>query len=759
MLGNLLLYSSAVLGIISVISLLLKKDARWLVRGFAALLALDFLLLVYYFVTTNLTINYVWSYTSMDLPMFYKLSGVLGGQQGTLLFWAFLIGMGALWLNERRAMDSFIRGSQGVIILIGLYFIALTMLDSPFKTIYDANPGLDESFLPADGNGLNPLLIDPWMAVHPPFIFLGYAAMTVPFAVALVYLFMSLKGSTAKLHKTWVTNVVQWSRVSWLFLTLGIAVGGFWSYKVLGWGGFWAWDPVETSSLIPWLLLTGTLHALGEHRRDKNKYNVLTPALVGISFVLVIYATLVTRSGFFESIHAFGSGTVGTYLVILLLTCTTATLALALLKYLRTEGADNERMSSQLRTNIFYLAVMLFVVLTFISFWGVTFPALYKLFTGNKVSVGIAFFNIWSYPFILLLMLVAGLGINYEASKAKLREFAAYAALTMISAFIMPSDAWNIVDYSAIVSPEKPLLYTLVGSASSLSFIPPAVYILSSSYQRARKRIRAAKRRELKIKEAGTALVHAGVVFIIFGSVYSTLFASEFSASVATMGELYPIDGTPYSIRVADFKHYANFSGEELMIPSITVEEFYDKYNPGRNETYAVRGIIKDAYNLGGVALLRLAGKEKDLWVATNNLNFIPGSEAVAEGYIMQGFTIASLNMSFDYLMFSGNIRPLKRIISTTQEAEIEVYSGEQLLAHGIAKVVEYPQSDVKRVMIDRGPLRDVYVIFTGASGGEVPLTVKIIPLVNYLWLGILLFVIGIIAIMLYDPKYGVMKW
>lgn len=759
MLGNLLLYSSFFLGIVSAVFLFLKKDAKGLVRGFTALLTMDFLLLVYYFVTTNLTFNYVWSYTSRDLPMFYKLSGVLGGQQGTLLFWAFLISLGALWLNETRNKERFIKESQGVVILIGLYFIALTLFDSPFKTIYEANPGLPENFVPSDGNGLNPLLIDPWMAVHPPFIFIGYAAMTVPFAVALVYLFRSLNGGSARLHKTWVTSIVQWSRVSWLFLTLGIAVGGFWSYKVLGWGGFWAWDPVETSSLIPWLLLTGTLHALNEHRKDRDKYAVLTPALVGISFALVLYATLVTRSGFFESIHAFGSGTVGTYLVVMLIVSTIATLGLAVMKYLRTEGAGNVKKDSRLRTNIYYLAIMLFIILTFISFWGVTFPALYKLFTGNKVGVGIAFFNIWSYPFFLALMLIAGLGINFEASKAKLREFAVYAALTLIFAVVTPSGGWNIVDYSAIISPEKPLLYALIGSASSLSFIPPSVYILSSSYSRARKKIRSAKKRESKITAASTALVHAGVVFIILGSVFSTLFATEFSTSVATLGDAYSLNGSPYSVKVADFKHYANFSQEALTIPSITVEEFYDEYLPGKNETYAVRGIIKNAYDLGGVALLRLAGKEKELWVATENLKVIPGSEAVAEGYIMQDFTLASLNMSLDYLMFAGNIRPLRRIVSATQEAEIEVYSGGRLMAHGTAKVVEYPQSDVKRVMIDRGVLRDVYVIFTGASDGQLPLTVKIIPLVNYLWLGILLFVIGITAIMLYDPKYGAMKW
>lgn len=757
MIGDVLLYSSFFLGTASGASLFLKKDAKWLVRGFAALLTLDFLLLVYYFVVTEVTINYVWSYTSKDLPMFYKLSGVLGGQQGTLLFWAFLISLGALWLNEKK-LDSFIMESQGVVILVALYFIFLTMLDSPFKTIYDANPGLDKAFVPIDGNGLNPLLIDPWMAVHPPFIFLGYAAMTVPFAVAIVYLFRSLNGGTAKLHKLWVKNVVQWSRVAWLFLTLGVAVGGFWSYKVLGWGGFWAWDPVETSSLIPWLLLTGTLHALNEHRKDKNRYNVLTPALIGVSFVLVIYATLVTRSGFFESIHAFGSGNVGTYLLLLILVCSMATLALALLKYLRTEGAPAEERGSQLRKNVFYLTIMLFIILTFISFWGITFPALYKLFTNNKVSVGIAFFNIWSYPFFLAIMLIMGLGINFEASRERLKEFGFYAALTLVFALLRPSEAWNIVDYSAVVSADKPVLYTFIGSMSSLSFIPPSIYILSSTYKRAKKKITASKKKERRIKEVGVALVHAGVVFIIFGSVFSTLFSSELFTSAYSVGETYPVVGTPYSVKIEDFKHYTSYS-KEIAIPSITVDAFYDEYVDGTEQGFDVRGVAEEVVSLGEVVLIRLKGEEKELWVATDNINILQGTEVVARGYIMRGFPIASLNKNFDYIMFSGDVIPLRRVVSNTQEARIAVYQEDKVMARGVAKVVEYSQSDVKRVMIDRGPLRDFYVIFTGASEGEVPLTLKIIPLVNYLWLGIFLFVVGISAIMLYDPEHRLLKW
>jgi cytochrome c-type biogenesis protein CcmF len=745
MLDDYLLYLSLGLGVLAVIHLFRGRDARNIVRGYAAFLCIAFLLLVYYFVTTNLTINYVWSYTSKDLPLFYKLSGVLGGQQGTLLFWALLISLGAMWLNERRVREGFEMKIQAVVILVGVYFIALTLLDSPFKTIYEANPGIARDYVPIDGNGLNPLLIDPWMAVHPPFIFLGYAFLTVPFAAAVVYLYRSLGGTSKDLHRSWTPLVVQWSRVSWLFLTLGIAVGGFWSYKVLGWGGFWAWDPVETSSLIPWLLLTGTLHALSEHRKNMRRYDILTPVLLGLSFVLVIYATIVTRSGFFESIHAFGSGTVGLYLVVLLFICASAPIILGVAKYLRTEGGEEKW---QVRTIIFYIAVMLFLILTFISFWGVTFPALYKLFTGNKVSVGMSFFNLWSYPFFLALMLLAGLGLSYNRSPGWRREFGGYLAATVLLAFINPSEAWNIVDYSSVVTPEKPRLYTLLGSASSLSFIPPSVYILSSAVKRAQRR---------RPREVSISLIHAGIVFIILGSVFSTIFSQEYSLR-ARVGETYPVDGTPYSLQLVDVRQYLNFSQETLDVDSLSLEEFYASYVPGRNKTYVVRGVVGEAYNLGDIALIRLVGDGRDLWVATRNLNIFQGTEVAARGYILEGFYLPSINLTIEQIMF-GQVRFLRRPVSYTQEAEIAVFSGEREVAHGVAKVVEYPRGDVKRVMIDRGLFRDYYVIFTGIDEGGVPLTLKVIPMVNYLWLGIVLFVIGVMGVMLYDPSHGVIKW
>jgi cytochrome c-type biogenesis protein CcmF len=314
------------------------------------------------------------------------------------------------------------------------------------------------------------------------------------------------------------------------------------------------------------------------------------------------------------------------------------------------------------------------------------------------------------------------------------------------------------VDYSGIVTSEKPLLYSLIGSASSLSFIPPALYIFTSVYRRGVRKIISPGRTNLKIKEGGVAAIHVGVVLIILGSVFSTLFTQEYPISIATKGENYQIQGTDYNVKIVEFRYYSNFSKDSLITQGITLEEFYDEYTPGLNKTYMVRGIVKDRFDIGNIVLFRLSNKDKKLWVATDRVNIPNEIEVVVEGHIEENFTASSLNLTFNYIMFSGNIQQLNKIISTTQEVEIEVYSSNHLFGHGVAKVVKYPNSEVKRVMIDRGIYKDVYVIFTGLTEGEVPLTVKIIPMINFLWIGITFFALGMMAILLYDPRYGVFK-
>jgi len=769
-LGNLLLYSAFSIGSLIILLLLInlikniqvERYVQWLVRAFFMILLADMSLLTYYFIVSDISVNYVWTFTSKYLPLLYKLSGVLAGQQGTLLFWAFLISISALWINERKEYSDFIKKVQIIVLLLGLFFIALTIKESPFITIYDLYPDLPRDFLPEDGAGLNPLLIDPWMAVHPPVIFIAYATMTIPFAVAVVYLIKSIKEDTLKVYSEWSHIVTFWCRISWLFLTWGIAVGGFWAYKVLGWGGYWAWDPVETSSLIPWILLTGALHALSENRKKKESYNILAPVLVALSFSLVVYATLVTRSGFFESVHAFSTGQTGFYLLILVVVSILVSLILGSIKYVKrvdrhVEDIDNGEITLVNRTNIFYLAILLFVILTFISFWGITFPALTKLAMGKKIGMGISFFNIWSYPFIILLMLFGGLGLNYKHSEKKkqLRVFGLFILITLIAAVIKPSESWKIVEYSAIINPEKPFLYRLIGGASPLSIIPPSIYLTWGASERLLRRFKS-KSMELKIKEVGIFIIHVGVVLIIAGSVVSTLFDKEFSTRV-TIGnsELVRIEGTPYAVKLLGFDTEVVYIEDSASndIPGDSLDEFYTKI--GEEDVYLVHGKVEETVQTEHNTYMKLVDNGRELWVATNRVDIPKGALVVLSGNVMFDFASPTLNRVFDIILFAPHVEVYSmepERYSTTELVKVAVYNGHNKIGEGTAKSITYKNGNVNKVMIDRSLTKDVYVIYTGKNGQEIPLTIKIKPYVSWTWVGVVLFSVGILFILFFDP-------
>ncbi|MEE8168720.1 MAG: cytochrome c biogenesis protein CcsA [Candidatus Hydrothermarchaeales archaeon] len=776
--GDHILYASIPVGALALLLLLagqrfkdrsFDRPVTWLIRVFTLLLAIDYALLTYYFVTTNFSINYVWAFTSKGLPIYYKLAGTLAGQQGTMLFWAFLIAVGGLWLSERKgANKDFIDKTLIVVLFIGLYFVFLTKLDSPFKTIYNLYPDLPKTFIPEDGNSLNPLLIDPWMTIHPMLMFIAYAATTNPFAISVVYLFKSIRGKGEEGLRQLLPHIMLWCRISWLFLTLAIAVGGIWAYQVLGWGGFWAWDPVETAPLIPWLILTGAMHTLVEHRRNKRRYVLLAPTLVAMTFTLVVYATLVTRSGFFESVHAFAAGGVGFYLVALTIIAFVLPIGLAVIRYLVVEDAEERIETSYItKTNIFYLSILIFIILTVISFWGVTFPALTKLFTGKKYGVGLAFFNIWSYPLFIVLLLLGGLCFNYKASTKKkcLTYFTFFSALTIIAAVYRPNEAWNIVDYSAIISPEKPFFYTLVGSISALSIFPPSIYLIYSIVERGIERLRKLKGRNYKIVELSVIVIHASIVLIFIGVVFSSMFDSGFSITVnkASKGVVSQVQGTPYGVQLISYditKQYED-SNEQKLPPGMSISEFYADLAVQLRDDYLIRGAVGEVVNTEHITYLKLVEGNRELWVAVDRIDAeIPvDTRLVASGFLMADFKSDTLNKTFDLVLFSSNIRSYEeeeKVFSTTQEVRLVVYKGTSKIGEGVARLIQYKNGDAKKVMIDRGLYGDVYVIFTGFSGDSIPLDVKIKPLINLTWLGVILFAVSIIMIIIFDPRYKI---
>ncbi|MFQ6136548.1 MAG: cytochrome c biogenesis protein CcsA [Candidatus Hydrothermarchaeales archaeon] len=791
--GDLILNVSLAVGLFAMILLLseqfkrgkFERQVRWLIRVFAVALMADFLLLVYYFYTTNLTVNYVWAYTSRDLPLIYKLAGAVAGSQGTLLYWSALIGIGSLWLIEKRGLASdFVKKAQIVVLFLGSYFISLTLLDSPFKTIYEINPELPTSFIPAEGAGLNPLLQDPWMAIHPPIVFIAYAAMTIPFAVAVVYLFKSVKREADAVYKEWIGSGVQWCRVSWLFLTLAIAIGGFWSYKVLGWGGFWAWDPVETSSLVPWLLLTAAMHALVEHSKNRRKYNILAPALVTLTFAVVVYATLVTRSGFFASIHAFGKGTIGLYLITLIGICALASMLLATISYLRVEDSEEaaketlqlkskdseeeEKLAFVNKTNIFYITILLLLILTVVSFWGITYPAIKKLLWAETYGVFPSWFNIFSYIFFIPLMFMAGLCLNYRSARKErlIRDFIFFAALTFVTMLIKPTEGWNIVDYTSVVGPEKPLLLSLVGSISLLSFIPPSIYIIYSAIDRWNDEVKSLKKRDFKIKEIGVIAIHLGIIFILIGAVFSTMFTTAMSATlnVNNKDQIALVGGTEYGVRLLDYNEFVDY-GEvpSGTIPGLSITQLYSTLasGPMQNE-FTVHGVVEEVVDVKDYTYAKLVEGEEELWIAFGKTEIPRGITLIASGMLMFDFPSASLGRTFDVILFASSVDSYegkeKEIRKATQQIEVAVYKGADKIGEGVARHIDYRSmgTTIDRVMIDRGVIKDVYVIFNGKNGDEIPLTIKIVPLINELWFGVVLFAVGITMILLFDPRFKV---
>ena len=284
------------------------------------------MLLMYYLLDVKAHYLYVFRFSCETFPTLYKISAFWAGQEGSLFIWGWftLVCVALLRVRTESRTYEIVRIAG---LSVAAIFLLLLVIRSPFALIYGidhqghllstntdifATPYLIESH---HAQGMNPLLRNPWMVIHPPIVFFGYAASAIPFGAAAAYLLIG--------DRRWIEIAEPWSRITWLFLTLGIGIGGFWAYEVLGWGAwYWGWDPVETSSLIPWVVLTAYLHTQFRMKRHR-EYGLAAPALLMLSFILVIFATFVTRSGLWASQHGFATSVeaqiIGVFLVGLIL--------------------------------------------------------------------------------------------------------------------------------------------------------------------------------------------------------------------------------------------------------------------------------------------------------------------------------------------------------------------------------------------------------------------------------------------------------
>jgi cytochrome c-type biogenesis protein CcmF len=365
------------------------------IAGFVAITAAAFAL-VWSVFTNDFSITYILEHSNRALPGAYKFSALWSGQEGSLLLWAWLLGTYGFVLRLTHKTDVKLYAYAGTILAgVQVFFLAVVNFAAPpFALMKGA--------IPEDGNGLNPLLQYPEMVIHPPMLYLGYVGFTVPFAFALGALMMRYPG------EKWIKVTRVWTMVTWLFLTFGIFLGMHWAYAVLGWGGYWGWDPVENASFMPWLTGTAFLHSvmMQEKKGMMKSWNVW---LIFSTFLLTLLGTLLTRAGLVSSVHAFAQSSIGTWFVIFM----GIVLAVCIFTYILQRShlkAEHHLESLVSRESSFLFNNLVLLVACFVILWGTLFPILSEYVVGNKVTVGAPFYNRVAIPIGLFLLFLTGVG-------------------------------------------------------------------------------------------------------------------------------------------------------------------------------------------------------------------------------------------------------------------------------------------------------------------------------------------------------------
>jgi len=398
--------------------------------------------LMHALLTHDFNVEYVAAYTSRNLPVFYTWSAFYAGQKGSLLLWALVVStFGSVALLANRGKYKELTPYVAATLAIVVVFFVATM-------VFASNPFERLGFTPPDGRGLNPQLQNPGMVIHPPMLYLGYTSISIPFAFAVAALV------SGRLDTGWLHAIRRWTLISWLFLSCGIVLGMWWAYVELGWGGYWAWDPVENASFLPWLTMTAFLHSvmIQEKRGMLKKWNI---GLVVGSFLLSIFGTFLTRSGVISSVHSFSQSNVGWFFLVFLVLA--AVLGFGLLAYRWPMLEAEVKLESMVsREGAFLFNNLILIVIAFSVFWGTLFPVISEAVRGTKVTVGPPFFNQVNIPLGLFLLLLTGIGplIAWRrASPENLKRQFLWPVTAMVVTFaslaaIRMSDWWSVMAYA-----------------------------------------------------------------------------------------------------------------------------------------------------------------------------------------------------------------------------------------------------------------------------------------------------------------------
>ncbi|MDQ4074803.1 MAG: heme lyase CcmF/NrfE family subunit [Chloroflexota bacterium] len=620
--GQLFLIGALALAVYSVVALVagtrrrlpeLVASGRTAAWGVIALSVAAFFILEYLLVTQDFSVAYVVRQTAIGQPLFYTITAIWGGNAGSLLFWLFLLSLysgAAMWFH-RDDNDVFMAYATAILMAVSGFFLVLLNFEAPpfLSSMSDPNLGV----VPPDGRGLNPLLQNFFMIMHPPFLYGGFTGFTVPFAFAMAALLAKRTGAG------WIRLSRRWTLVAWASLSIGIMLGGHWAYKELGWGGYWAWDPVENSSLMPWLVATAFLHSVmvQEYRGMLKVWNVV---LIMLAFTLSIFGTFLTRSGILDSIHAFAEGNIGIYFLTFIALTLLGSLLL-LFDRLPLLRADDELDALLSRETAFLANNILFVGIAFAVFWGTIYPIISEAATGQRIVVGPPYFNVVAGPILLGMLFLMGIAPLLpwrRASREKLTRnlvLPSVIGLLMIPLLLLLGvREWGVIVALGVVA------FVGIGHltefwrgwrAQRLRGDDSAVQALFKLVERNRRRY-------------GGYIIHLGVIVMALGIVVSSFYRSETDVTVApdesfTFGR-YTMTFTGFlqgrdetKERIAAPIIVRNNAGEELtrLVPAL---DWYFKVPGGQRETeVAIKGfptedlyVVLTGVNQDGTATYKL---------------------------------------------------------------------------------------------------------------------------------------------------------
>jgi cytochrome c-type biogenesis protein CcmF len=605
-LAILLAFCLAVYAVVGSVLGKIKKKPFLIVSAERAVYSIWFLLtlaagiLVYSLITGDFRMSYVASHSNRAMSTVYKFTAWWGGQEGSLLLWAWLLStytMVVVFMNRRKFRDMMPYVTAILTATLSFFLILVTFVASPFKMLA-AGKGITDV---GDGRGLDPLLQYWTMAIHPPMLYLGYVGFTVPFAFAIASLMTKQKG------EAWIYTTRRWTLVTWLFQSTGVMLGAGWAYAVLGWGGYWGWDPVENASLLPWIAATAFLHSVMMQEK-KGMMKVWNIVLISSTFFLCIFGTFLTRSGVVQSVHAFSSGPIGRYFVTFLAIGLAATIYLILdrLPYLKSEARLESVVS---RESSFLFNNLILLASCFAILWGTLFPVISEAVTGEKISVDRPFFERINVPIGLFLLFLTGVGPLIAWRRSSLESLrrafqwpaiAAVVLMIVLAFFGVYEHPFAMISFglclfvAATVAMEFFKGASAISAKSNIGLIPAMVEL---TYRNTRR--------------YGGYIVHMGIVLMFIGFT-GAAFNKERTVEVAP-GSSFDIGH--YNLKVADLQDGENdnyvwskmavdvYKGGEKLTTLNPEKRFYKASRSQVSEVAIRRRLNEDVYvNYAGVS-------------------------------------------------------------------------------------------------------------------------------------------------------------